>query len=109
LSEGPDARARKIALVADSRLASLLPELEERGYGVIQLPPQGLEPEPAAAWLEQVAEHVAEFSRHEYEIVIADDGSNEAALAEKLTELGVRLPPQYAIQPPSTSRLTPET
>jgi hypothetical protein len=54
------------------------------------------------AWLEQVAEHVAEFRRNDYELVLAADG----LYAEELEALGL---PQYAIQPPSTSRLTPET
>jgi 4-hydroxy-3-methylbut-2-enyl diphosphate reductase IspH len=54
------------------------------------------------AWLEQVAEHVAEFQRNEYEVVLVGDG----LYAEELEALAL---PQYAIQPPSTSRLTPET
>jgi hypothetical protein len=97
-----DPRARRIAVVADSRLDGLLDELQAGGYGVIQLPPAGLEREVAAAWLEQVAEHVAEFRRNEYEVVLAGDG----LYADELEALGL---PQYAIQPPSTSRLTPET
>jgi hypothetical protein len=59
----------------------LLDELRERGYGIIQLPPAGLDPATVAAWHEQVAEHVAEFRRTGYEVSLADDGSNEAALA----------------------------
>jgi hypothetical protein len=54
------------------------------------------------AWLEQVAEHVAEFRRNDYEVVLVDDG----LYTTELEALGL---PQYAIQPPSTSRLTPET
>jgi hypothetical protein len=81
-------------VVADSRLEALLPALEEAGYGAIQLPPGGLEPEVVSDWLEQVAEHVAEFLRHDYEVVLAGDGSNEAELRQKLAELGVeKLPP----------------
>ena len=71
-----DARGRKVAVVADSRLEALLPELAAKGYGTIQLPPAGLEDVVAAAWLEQVAEHVAEFLRSDYEVVIAGDGSD---------------------------------
>jgi hypothetical protein len=84
-----DPRGRRIALVADSRLEALLPELEARGYGTIQLPPAGLEAAVVSAWLEQVAEHVAEFLRHDYEIVLVGDGSNEEELHAKLRELGV--------------------
>jgi sirohydrochlorin ferrochelatase len=76
--------------VADSRLSALLPELEARGYGAIQLPPSGLDPAVVSAWLEQVAEHVAEFLRHDYEVVLADDGSSEPELREKLAALGVQ-------------------
>ena len=97
-----DPRARRIAVVADSRLEPLLDELGAQGFGIIQLPPAGLDPETVQAWLDQVAEHVAEFRRNDYEIVLAGDG----LYPEELGALGL---PQYAIQPPSTSRLTPET
>jgi hypothetical protein len=97
-----DPRSRRVAVVADSLLEPLLDELGAQGYGVIQLPPAGLDPETTLAWIEQVAEHVAEFRRTGYEVVLADDG----LYAEELEALGL---PQYAIQPPSTSRLIPET
>jgi hypothetical protein len=97
-----DPRGRRVAVVADSLFAQLLPELREQGYGIIQLPPAELPDEIASAWLEQVFEHVQEFLRNGYEVVLADDGSRAAALAELAL-------PQYAIQPPSTSRLVPET
>ena len=97
-----DPRARRIAVVADSLLEPLLDELGAQGYGVIQLPPAGLDPETTLAWLEQVAEHVAEFRRNDYEVVLADGG----LYAEELEALGL---PQYAIHPPSTSRLIPDT
>jgi hypothetical protein len=84
-----DPRARRVAVVADSLFEQLLPELREAGYGVIQLPPAGLPPEVRAEWLEQVAEHVAEFLRNDYEVVLAGDGTNEDELREKLAELGV--------------------
>jgi hypothetical protein len=94
-----DPRARRVAVVADSLLATLLPQLQAEGYGVIQLPPTGLPDDVSAEWLEQVSEHVAEFLRTGYTVVVVDDGAYE---------LGLDLP-QYAIQPPSTSRLVPET
>jgi hypothetical protein len=104
-----DPRSRRVAVVADSLLELLLPELQSGGFGAIQLPPMGLEPDIAAAWLEQVAEHVAEFIRNDYEVVLADDGSYSAELVAALAALDVSPLTQYAIQPPSTSRLTPET
>jgi hypothetical protein len=86
-----DPRSRRIAVVADSLLDALLPRLHDDGFGTIQLPPADLEPEV-----------------NDYEVVLADDGSNEEELREALARLGVGPLPQYAIQPPSTSRLTPE-
>ena len=76
-----DPRARRVAVVAESRLTQLLPELQEGGYGVVQLPPADLPDGVAAEWLEQVVEHVQEFLRTGYEVVLADDGSHTAALA----------------------------
>jgi hypothetical protein len=104
-----DPRGRRIAVVADSLLGPLLDELDRDGFGVIQLPPADLDEETVAAWLEQTAEHVAEFTRNEYEVVLADDGLYTAELERALATLGVGPLPQYAIQPPSTSRLTPDT
>jgi hypothetical protein len=104
-----DPRARRIAVVADARLETLLPELQAGGFGAIQLPPANLEPDVARDWLDQVAEHVAEFARHDYEVVLAGDGTWGDELTAALAALGVEPLPQYAIQPPSTSRLTPDT
>jgi len=103
-----DPRSRRVAVVADSLLELLMPELQSRGFGAIQLPPAKLEPAVAAAWLEQVAEQVAEFIRNDYEVVLADDGTYGVELGTALAALNVPPLPQYAIQPPSTSRLTPE-
>ena len=89
MSTDPDPRGRRVAVVADSLLESLLPELRARDFGMIQLPPADLEPDVASAWREQAAEHAAEFLRHGYEVVLADDGTNEAELTEQLAELGV--------------------
>jgi hypothetical protein len=92
-----DPRGRRVAVVADARLVELLPELEAGGWGTIQLPPSGLDAATTSAWLEQVAEHVAEFARNDYEVVLAGDGANEAELNEKLAELGVApLPAAFA-------------
>lgn len=94
-----DPRARRVAVVSDSLLGPLLPELRDGGYGVIQLPPATLPADVAADWLDHVREHVGEFLRNGYAVVLADDGA---------LDLDLDLP-QYAIQPPSTSRLVPET
>ena len=104
-----DPRGRRIAVVADARLEALLPELGASGFGAIQLPPADLEHDVARAWVDQVAEHVAEFMRHDYEVMLAGDGTWDDELAAALDAVGVPPLPQYAIQPPSTSRLIPET
>jgi hypothetical protein len=104
-----DPRSRRVAVVADSLLDDVLDELAGEGFGMIQLPPAGLDAETVAAWLEQTAEHVAEFARNDYEVVLVDDGLYGAELEQALAALGVAPLRQYAIQPPSTSRLIPET
>ena len=102
-------RPDRVAVIAEPELPGVLELLEEEGWGAIQLPPAGLDPETVAAWLEQTAEHVAEFRRNGYEIVLADDGLYTPQLEQALATLGIPPLPQYAIQPPSTSRLTPDT
>ena len=104
-----DPRSRRIAVVADSLLEPMLDELSRGGFGVIQLPPAGLDRETVDLWLEQTAEHVAEFLRNDYDVVLADDGLHSAQLERACAALGVDPLPQYAIQPPSTSRLMPLT
>ena len=83
-----DPRSRRVAVVADSLLESVLDELCAEGFGIIQLPPRGLDRDTAGAWLEQVAEHVAEFVRNDYDVVLVSDG----LYAEELEALG-RTPP----------------
>jgi hypothetical protein len=104
-----DARSRRVAVVADGLLDGLLDELGRAQYGIIQLPPADLDAATRDAWFEQVAEHVYEFVRNDYEVVVADDGADGPELERALAALGLAPLPQYAIQPPSTSRLIPET
>ncbi len=87
-----DPRSRRVAVVSDARLAPSLARLEQEGFGVIQLPPAGLDPETTTAWLEQVAEHVAEFSRNDYEVVLVADGEHADELAAALRALGAPMP-----------------
>jgi hypothetical protein len=91
-----DARSRRVAVVADALLDSMLDELGAAGYGIIQLPPATLDAATREAWIEQAAEHVAEFLRTGYEVVLVDDGSDAAALAAALAPLGAAPPPRYA-------------
>lgn len=89
-----DPRSRRIAVVADALLADRLPGLRDEGFGIMQLPPGGLEPATAAAWVEQMAEQIAEYERHGYDIVVIDDGSGGDALAQAVARLrsGVSTP-----------------
>lgn len=87
-----DPRSRKVAVVADSLLDTAIDELEAEGFGIIQLPPAGLDPETTDAWLEQTAEHVAEFRRNDYEVVLVDDGLHTEGLNTALARLGVSTP-----------------
>lgn len=114
-----DPRSYQVAVVADSLFDDVLPLLESERWGTIQLPPRGLDARTEAEWLEQVAEHVAEFRRNEYAVVLLDDGAWGEKLDGALEQVGAAPLPradatpealaQYAIQPPSTSRFVPET
>ena len=93
-----DARSRRVAVVADGLLDTLLDELGAADYGIIQLPPAMLDAATRDVWIEQVAEHVAEFVRTDYEVVLADGGGEDAsALAAALAALGVPPLPRYAV------------
>ena len=94
-----DPRSRRIAVVADSMLEPLFDELGRGGFGIIQLPPAGLDPETIGAWLEQTAEHVAEFRRNDYDVVLVDDGLHSLELNDALSALGVPPLRPYAGQP----------
>lgn len=83
-----DPRSYRVAVVADSLLAASLPALRSEGYGVVQLPPASLDARTVEAWLEQVAEHVAEFARTGYDVVLIDDGALAAELDEALRAAG---------------------
>lgn len=83
-----DPRGGRVAVVADSLLEERLDELREAGWGVIQLPPSGLDPETEREWLALTAEQVAEYRRTGYEVVLVDDGTSREPLAAALAELG---------------------
>jgi hypothetical protein len=104
-----DPRSERVAVVPEALLVELLPALHAAGYGVMQLPPEDLAPETAAEALVQMAEQVAEYRRNDYEVVLAAVGAWCADLDAELERLGLEPLPHAAIQPPSTSRLTPLT
>jgi hypothetical protein len=102
-----DDRGFRVALVADELINEpaagfdLLSVLDRAGWGVIAMPPAWYDAPLAAPLLEQVAEHVQEFSRHGYGIVqIGDRAGLEAALTAvgvgPLDRLEARSPAQLA-------------
>ena len=101
-----DARSFRIALVADDLVNpeadgfDALEVLRQEDWGVIQLPPAWYTQDVAAPMLEQVAEHVEEFARHGYRIVLV---GNRPGLADALSRVGVGLP--NSAQPKSADEL----
>lgn len=90
-----DERSFRIAIVADEFVnpaaggLDVLAELEREGWGAIQLPPAWYPDDVASPLLDQVAEHVDEFARHGYTVVLI---GARAGLAEALAALGLALP-----------------
>jgi len=83
-----DPRGGRVAVVADRLLEERLEELRDAGWGVIQLPPAGLDADAAAEWLALTAEQVAEYARTGYEVMLVDDGTWREPLAAALAALG---------------------
>lgn len=102
-----DARGFRIAICADALVnpepgcLDALAICERTGFGVMQLPATWYPDDVAAGWLEQVAEQLDEYLRHDYTVVLvtragdADATRQRAALAEALAAVGHGLPPEY--------------
>jgi hypothetical protein len=101
-----DERGFRVALVADELVnpapggVDVLAVLERSGWGVIQLPPAWYPDDVAAPLLNQVAEHVDEFARHGYKVVLI---GGRAGLTEALAGIGIAVPD--AIVPGTASEL----
>lgn len=101
-----DERGSRIALVADELVnpaadgIDALEVLHAEDWGVIQLPPAWYPAEIAAPMLEQIAEHVEEFARHGYQIVLIGD---RVGLKDALARGGLDLPD--ALRPASADEL----
>jgi hypothetical protein len=101
-----DERGFRVAVVADELINprpdqfDALAVMERLGWGVIQLPPPWYPDDVAGPLLEQVAEHVEEFARHGYDVVLvgARQGLTEALAA-------ARAPQPEAIEPGSAAEL----
>jgi hypothetical protein len=101
-----DERGFRIALVADELVNpgaggfDALDVLRQEDWGAIQLPPAWYPDDVAAPLLEQIAEHVEEFARHGYQIVLL---GGRDGLEEALSGVGVALPD--ASRPSSATEL----
>jgi hypothetical protein len=90
-----DERGYRIALVADDLVNpaedgfDAIEVLREQDWGAIQLPPAWYPAHVAGPLLEQVAEHVEEFARHGYQLVLLGD---RLGLEEALRRSGVAVP-----------------
>lgn len=90
-----DERGYRIALVADDLVNpaedgfDAIEVLREQDWGAIQLPPAWYPAHVAGPLLEQVAEHVEEFVRHGYQLVLLGD---RLGLEEALRRSGVAVP-----------------
>lgn len=106
-----DVRGWHVALVPDAlinpaealrtSLPDVLQVLEERKYGVLQLPPPGTH----GPLLAVIADQVAEYAHHGYAVVAIGvrgepgDGLHWRRLAPLLRHRGVALPPRHLIRP----------
>lgn len=90
-----DERGYRIALVADDLVNpaedgfDAIEVLRQQDWGAIQLPPAWYPAHVAGPLLEQVAEHVEEFARHGYQLVLLGD---RLGLEEALRRSGVAVP-----------------
>jgi hypothetical protein len=90
-----DDRGFCVAVVADELVNErsagfdVLAVLDRAGWGVITLPAAWYGQDIAAPLLAQVAEHVEEFDRHGYAVVLIGD---RAGLSEALATVGIAVP-----------------
>jgi hypothetical protein len=100
-----DARSFRVALAADRYVnpppggPDAIAAAEQAGWGVMQLPPDDYPAEVTGPLLAEVAEQVAEFSRHGYAFVLV---GSHPGLPEALARVGVPVPdeiiPESSVQ-----------
>ena len=101
-----DERGCRVALVADELVNppaegfDALEVLREEDWGVVQLPPRWYPADVAPPLLEQIAEHIEEFARHGYKIVLVGE---RPGIEEALSAVGVEMP--EAVRPKSAEEL----
>jgi hypothetical protein len=101
-----DARCFCVALVTSSLVnppaggLDALAVLQEKDWGVVQLPPSDYPDDVAALLLEEVAEQTEEFARNGYRLAIL---GRRAGLAEALESRGI--PPLPQLDPSTDDEL----
>jgi hypothetical protein len=106
-----DSRGWRIALLPDALLNTPRPQhpldcldvlavLDDCGYGVLQLPPEGKHPMLLAV----IADQIAEYAHHGYAVVAVgvygqSGGLHWRRLASLLRHRGVVLPPRHLVRP----------
>jgi hypothetical protein len=102
-----DARGFRVAVCADALVnpepggLDALAVCERTGFGVMQLPATWYPEEVAAGWIEQVAEQLDEYLRHDYAVVLVTRAHDAAgarqrtALGAALAAIGHELPPEH--------------
>ena len=101
-----DERGFRVALVADEFVNpdeggfDAVEVLRQEDWGVIQLPPAWYQPDVAGPLLDQIAEHVEEFARHDYQLVLL---GNRPGLEDALHRSGIPLPD--VVEPASAEEL----
>jgi len=102
-----DARSMRIALVDDRYVnpppgaPDALTILAAAGWGVMQLPAPGYPAPLAARMLADIAQEIAEFHQHGYQLIILGQAS---CLASLLAEVGLPVPDQFL--PDTAAELT---
>jgi hypothetical protein len=88
-----DARGFAVALVAaeleEDASVDVIAVLERSGWGVMLLPPTWYPDDTARELLDQIAEHVHEFTRQRYKLALV---GGRAGLSEALQRVGIELP-----------------
>ncbi len=99
-----DVCSRCVAIVSDGVVNAaerVFALLARRGRGLMQLLPPRLSEDDARAWIESLAEQVAEFSRNEYALVVVVDARGPRRIRQRSSTLSQR----SACRPSRRSRL----
>jgi hypothetical protein len=92
-----DGRSRRVAVVSDRIVnppdgdRTAMATLAEAGWGLVQLPPPGLEPADRAEAIAAVVDQLAAFVAEDYEVALAVDSRERGELIDAAGVLRDRL------------------